>query len=1796
MNDDGSFVLDDQGNKIEKEPAAYAEEYFNVFSDLVGKNQIGFTDNLGENLLRFLNKLKESIFKPAGFTNLEYKSGRDAYNFIKDYNKSIKEGKVSERAEALIKKGALTTSDRTTRSITTRGQEFIDLSNEGVYNNESLVEIINSPSSNQTDRFAAMEAIVETNWPVISKGLKFNPTGNIPMDAVKTAVTEQMQGIFPGRNKELLADFNPETAQVNTYLGSLMGQRQAEILERAKQIGGVTQEGASIDSDAARQVVDTTTKETPTKRVRTPKTPTETVKYSDTIIEKAGVKDKAELETKITEATTESFKDVEVDRFGQTKDVPPAIAKIYGDMLGLNPETISDKTRTYQNYDEAGLNAAQRFLLANAASDYARLPKTKDETTTRGRGTFIPKNMKDALYTDGELTGTLKDYMDLIRSKPTGPLYRDSKYAQLIRGLLNTHIRNRMFETLVPTTPQRLRGGAKFSITQAQRPNTYTVSGEQGVKVMRGTAEKFAKDNNIKVEFEGEELTANNFKATNPKAVEYLKRNIENEMWKYIPLESLTKGTMVDYSSAGNAIFFDSKQFDDILKNAEKNRKAWLKQGNTLSYNLKEVNVAKAAKSPSVVSNRYSTPNAQRKVDDNYKGVEAILQGGANAVKADPANYLPLLAIYGTQSVSTSHLVRNMAVDKGVSEEYIKAKRDKSDKTVKEHVDPSNDMASLMYTAQLYDDVKFLMPVIEKVYFQLGITKTQDDKLVDTDGKYGESYNYKETQVQFFYDKLKEYFKTGDVSKIPTPEVRYFNPQVNRNSSGDGIQGFNSNTFYVMGKSVAETYTRQLPKSDQNSNNIYVQNELAYKVMTGEITQAKAVKLLNAQINSGNAKIKPSITNNNMQPNSLKFNDKAAGNSVLVTDELNTLDKALAEGRKVNKPVKKIRVFDFDDTLARSKSKVIVNMPDGSTKKINATQFAEQASILQSEGAEFDFTEFEQVIDGKKGPLFNVAKKIAETRGTEDLFILTARPQAAAGPIKAFMKALGINIPLKNITGLADGTAAAKGRWIAGKAAEGYNDFYFADDASKNVKAVKDVLDQIDVKSRVQQAKFSKTSTFNTVINDMIESSSGIESYKKFSAAKARTIGSDKGRFDFMTLASSAEDFKGLLYRLLGDGKQGEAQFEFLKNNLIDPYNRAEDSIIQAKIAAANDFMALKEQFPGLPKTLETETGVGKFTYQHALRTYMWTQQGMSIPGLSKADARKLNKFITDDAKLQAFADQLMSIQKGKPYPKPGKDWLGGNLTTDIIGGINKVNRAEYQQEWRENVDIIFSQENLNKMEAAYGTRWRKALENSLARMKAGTNRLGYTDSSNAVLDWVNNSVGAVMFLNTRSALLQTISAVNFLNWGDNNIIKAGKAFANQKQYWSDFMTLMNSDFLVQRRNGLKINVSESEIADAVKDSQNKPKAAIAYLLSKGFVFTRYADSFAIASGGATFYRNRIKKYLKEGMSQELAQEKAFNDFKDVAEESQQSSDPSKISMQQSSGAGRVILNWANTPMQYLRIQKRDLQDLIAGRGDPKVKIARIAYYGVVQNLIFNALQQALFAIGFGDDDEDDEKKKKAKDKKIARVANGMIDSQLKGLGIAGMVMLSAKNTLMKIYEEYKQKRPEYEAAAIEALSFSPAISSKYRKFVGGLKSFSWNMKEIKEKGFSLDNPAYLAGAQIITSFTNIPIDRVIKKANNIRGILSEQSQMWQKVAMALGYSSYDVGLPYYGGWDKPVEPTPEELKKQEIQVMKRDTNTAEQTQMLLDLGLTKKEIKALRYENARVKKIIELQKKKKEK
>ena len=134
-------------------------------------------------------------------------------------------------------------------------------------------------------------------------------------------------------------------------------------------------------------------------------------------------------------------------------------------------------------------------------------------------------------------------------------------------------------------------------------------------------------------------------------------------------------------------------------------------------------------------------------------------------------------------------------------------------------------------------------------------------------------------------------------------------------------------------------------------------------------------------------------------------------------------------------------------------------------------------------------------------------------------------------------------------------------------------------------------------------------------------------------------------------------------------------------------------------------------------------------------------------------------------------------------------------------------------------------------------------------------------------MTWLHGSVGATMFFNARSAILQMISNINFINWHDNNPLKAAAAFANQPQYWKDVSMIFNSPWLKQRRGGLQTDVNAKELLNAMKDSKNPMKSAIAYLLRLGFTPTQIADSLAIATGGATMYRNRVNTYLDQGMT-----------------------------------------------------------------------------------------------------------------------------------------------------------------------------------------------------------------------------------------------------------------------------------------------------------------------------------------
>ena len=1085
------------------------------------------------------------------------------------------------------------------------------------------------------------------------------------------------------------------------------------------------------------------------------------------------------------------------------------------------------------------------------------------------------------------------------------------------------------------------------------------------------------------------------------------------------------------------------------------------------------------------------------------KGLKDILSTFNTLIQEDRKNNLPVIAaILSSTSGGQGHFMR-----KGAILDFV---NDLGLKNVEEHAEPASDIGKFLLNRMAQGSFDLYVDNALSNYIQGALPQVFDNMLK------GEGFNYTKA--------VDPKYRDGVLNGTIPVWVRYFNPFVNKQIRTDKITGktfvgIDPNSLILSnGNTIAEEYGIGLPVELRTPSAIAKQQELLFEMFTNpNITKEIANQRL-----SEFTKVVPGLK----QSKGVNISDLKESGVLNVEDGMTSadvlskaagLDDALRLARKFDQPIKKIRVFDFDDTLATSNSLVFYTNKDGTQGELTAEQFAEQGADLVEQGAVMDFSDFDIIRDGARGPLFNLAKKIKDTRSNEDIFVLTARSPLAQSAIYEFLKSEGLEFKMENIIGLGNSTGEAKANWLVNKAAEGYNDFYFADDALQNVKAVQDAMSVLDVKSRVQQAKLKFSKGLDQEFDSIISAKKGAKFQGEISAAKAKVTG--KNPFKFF-IPYSAEDFTGLIYSTLAKGPLGNLQMAWYKKHLLDPYAVADENLRKDRLQVMNDFRKLKKDLK-IPKDLNKQTSNG-FTKEQAVRAYLYFKNGFKIPGVSESDLKEMNDLIESDPQLVTFANQLLDITKGDGWVQPKSDWLAGTISTDLQDILTEVKRPKYLEDWKQNADKIYNEANLNKLEALYGSKYREALEGMLKRMYSGKNRTGSGSRlSNRILDYINGSNAAIMFLNTRSAVLQTISAINFVNWSFNNPLKAGAAFANQPQYWSDFMTLMNSDYLKDRRNGLRINVTESEVADAAKTAKNKAKGALAYIMSKGYAPTQFADSFAIASGGATFYRNRINDLMKNsGMTEAQAKDQALLEWKEISEENQQSSRPDKISQQQASDYGRLILMFANTPMQYARIQKRSIQDLIAGRGDWKSNVSKIAYYGFVQNVIFNSLQQGLFALGFDGDDDDEDDAKKA-----YRTMNGMSDSMLRGLGIGGAAVSVIKNLLLDLYERSKRSRPEYVDSIWKLLQFSPPISSK----ISRLRAAAWQFdskkrrEEMYDKGLSLDNPAYLAGAKVISATTNVPLDRAMLKYDNVKGAFEEETEWWQSVAMILGWPKWQL-------------------------------------------------------------------------
>jgi hypothetical protein len=202
----------------------------------------------------------------------------------------------------------------------------------------------------------------------------------------------------------------------------------------------------------------------------------------------------------------------------------------------------------------------------------------------------------------------------------------------------------------------------------------------------------------------------------------------------------------------------------------------------------------------------------------------------------------------------------------------------------------------------------------------------------------------------------------------------------------------------------------------------------------------------------------------------------------------------------------------------------------------------------------------------------------------------------------------------------------------------------------------------------------------------------------------------------------------------------------------------------------------------------------------------------------------------------------------------------------------------------------------------------------------------------------------------------------------------------------------------------------------------------------------------------------------------------------------------------------------------------------------------------------------------FDDDDEEVDKdkgkaKKKTLNDRLIDVADGVLDTVLRGTGFAGGVVSVLKNMTKKYLDEKdKDFKADYAKVVLEGANISPPIGSKLRKVYTGLQQTKFERDLIKERGWSIMQdgrvhlgPMYGVTGKLAEATTNLPIDRLVNKIENISQAMNSENQAWQRVAVGVGFTPYSVGIEESKG-DVEIRAKAKEIRKEEGKIKSAET------------------------------------------
>ena len=93
------------------------------------------------------------------------------------------------------------------------------------------------------------------------------------------------------------------------------------------------------------------------------------------------------------------------------------------------------------------------------------------------------------------------------------------------------------------------------------------------------------------------------------------------------------------------------------------------------------------------------------------------------------------------------------------------------------------------------------------------------------------------------------------------------------------------------------------------------------------------------------------------------------------------------------------------------------------------------------------------------------------------------------------------------------------------------------------------------------------------------------------------------------------------------------------------------------------------------------------------------------------------------------------------------------------------------------------------------------------------------------------------------------------------------------------------------------------------------------------------------------------------------------------------------------------------------------------------------------------------------------------------------------------------------MHENEKEYNADYANVVIDMLNVSPTVGSKVRKLKSAGDTYKFNKDVIPRMGFDIENPGLYAAGNVVSAITNVPLDRLVTKVNNLKGAVDTENE-----------------------------------------------------------------------------------------